>query len=61
MIYCSGQIYYDLEAERTKLGVADVAIVRVEQIAPFPFRSIEPSLRRYSNAEVMWIQEEPKN
>lgn len=61
VIYCSGQIYYDLEAERTKLGVTDVAIVRVEQIAPFPFRSIEPSLQRYSNAEVMWIQEEPKN
>ena len=61
VIYCSGQIYYDLEAERTRLGVTDVAIVRVEQIAPFPFRSIEPSLLRYSNAEVMWIQEEPKN
>ena len=61
VIYCSGQIYYDLEAERTKLGVTDVAIVRVEQIAPFPFRSIEPSLQRYANAEVMWIQEEPKN
>ena len=50
VVYCSGQIYYDLEAERTKLGVTDVAIVRVEQLAPFPFRSIEPSLTRYANA-----------
>jgi len=61
VIFCSGQIYYDLEAERAKTGSNDVAIVRVEQIAPFPFRHVERSLRRYANAEVMWAQEEPKN
>ena len=50
VLYCSGQIYYDLEQERTKRGIKDIAIVRVEQWAPFPFRSIEPSLTRYRNA-----------
>ena len=61
VVYCSGQVYYDLEAERTKRGIKDIAIVRMEQLAPFPFRSLEPSLKRYKNAKVMWLQEEPKN
>jgi len=61
VVFCSGQVYYDLDAERTKRGSNDIAIVRVEQLAPFPFRSIERSLKRYKNAEVMWTQEEPKN
>ena len=61
VLLCSGQIYYDLEAERTKRGIKDIAIVRLEQLAPFPFRYIEPSLKRYSNAKVEWVQEEPKN
>ena len=61
VVYCSGQVYYDLEAERTKRGIKDIAIVRIEQLAPFPFESLEPSLTRYSNAQVQWLQEEPKN
>lgn len=50
VLYCSGQVYYELEQERAKRGIKDIAIVRVEQLAPFPFRSIEPSLKRYCNA-----------
>jgi len=50
VLYCSGQVYFDLEQERTKREIKDIAIVRVEQLAPFPFRSIEPSLKRYRNA-----------
>lgn len=61
VICCSGQIYYDLEAERKKRGIKNIAIVRVEQLAPFPFRKLEPSLVRYKNASVTWAQEEPKN
>jgi 2-oxoglutarate dehydrogenase complex dehydrogenase (E1) component-like enzyme len=38
VVFCSGQVYYDLEAARKKRGAWDVAIVRVEQLAPFPFR-----------------------
>lgn len=44
VIYCSGQVYYELEAERAKRGINDIAVVRIEQLAPFPFRSLEPSL-----------------
>ena len=61
VIFCSGQVYFDLEAERNKRNIKDIAIVRLEQIAPFPFRHVEPSLRKFKNAEVMWVQEEPKN
>lgn len=61
VVYCSGQVFYDLEAERAKRGIKDIAIVRIEQLAPFPFESIEPSLNRYANAQVQWLQEEPKN
>jgi 2-oxoglutarate dehydrogenase E1 component len=61
VLYCSGQVYYDLEAKRQKEGVNDVAIVRVEQIAPFPYRSLRPSAKKYKNAEHCWVQEEPKN
>ena len=61
MLLCSGQVYYDLEAERKKRGIKDIAIVRVEQLAPFPFRYVEPDLARYKNAKVQWVQEEPKN
>jgi 2-oxoglutarate dehydrogenase E1 component len=50
-----------LDAQRTKLGAKDIAIVRVEQLAPFPFRSVTRVLEKYPNAEVMWTQEEPKN
>ena len=61
VIICAGQLYYDLANEREKRGINDVAIVRSEQLAPFPWRSLEPFMRQYSNAEVVWAQEEPKN
>lgn len=47
VILCSGQVYYDLIAERTKLNRKDVAIVRVEQLAPFPFMSLKSELEKY--------------
>lgn len=43
VVYCSGRVYYDLETERVKRGINDVAIVRVEQMSPFPFRALTPS------------------
>lgn len=61
VVFCSGQVYYDLIAERTKRGMNDVALVRVEQLSPWPFRSIEAELNRYKNAELVWCQEENKN
>lgn len=61
VVFCSGQIYYDLEAEREKRGIKDIAIARLEEISPFPFRSVEVEVAKYKNAETMWVQEEPKN
>ena len=49
------QVYYDLAEERKKQGKEnEVAVVRIEQLAPFPFDLVGRELRRYPNAEVMW-------
>jgi 2-oxoglutarate dehydrogenase E1 component len=61
VILCSGQIYYDLINEREKRGVKDIAIVRLEMLCPFPYRALEPQLKRYASAKVQWVQDEPKN
>ncbi|CAM9709198.1 unnamed protein product [Ectocarpus sp. 4 AP-2014] len=61
LVLCSGQFYYDLVAERAKTGRTDIAIARVEQVTPFPFDKVAKQIKRYSNAEVCWAQEEPKN
>lgn len=61
VIFCSGQVHLDLEAARTQMNRNDVAIVRVEQLCPFPFRSITPEIAKFKNAEIVWCQEEPKN
>jgi len=58
LLLCSGKVFYELAAERERAGrTSDVAIVRVEQLAPFPFDLVCRELRRYPNAEVMWAQE----
>ena len=44
VIFCTGQVYYDLENERNKRKIKDIAIIRVEEIAPFPFRSVEAEI-----------------
>jgi len=61
LVFCSGQIYYKLLAEREKRGRNDVALVRIEQIAPFAFDCIAVHTERYPNAKVVWAQQEPKN
>eukprot|EP00612_Vaucheria_litorea_P005795 CAMPEP_0171464818 /NCGR_PEP_ID=MMETSP0945-20130129/8029_1 /TAXON_ID=109269 /ORGANISM="Vaucheria litorea, Strain CCMP2940" /LENGTH=956 /DNA_ID=CAMNT_0011992071 /DNA_START=277 /DNA_END=3147 /DNA_ORIENTATION=+ len=61
LIFCSGQVYYDLLQEREKIGRNDIAIVRIEQIAPFPFDIVAAEVAKYEQAEVDWVQEEPKN
>ena len=59
-MFCSGQIYYELLTEREKRGVTNVALVRLEQIAPFAFDRIAQNCEKYPNAEVVWAQQEPK-
>ncbi|MCS4505080.1 2-oxoglutarate dehydrogenase E1 component [wastewater metagenome] len=63
VVVCSGKVYYDLLQERRKREQDDVAIVRVEQLYPFPEKELSALLkRRYKGAkEVVWCQEEPQN
>lgn len=61
VVFCSGKIYYELLAARTKGQISNVALVRVEQLAPFPDRLVEQFANQYPNAEIAWCQEEPMN
>ncbi len=62
VVFCSGKVYFDLLKARRKDGIRDVALVRIEQLYPFPTEEYEAILNRYSNArEVVWCQEEPQN
>ncbi|MFN3685570.1 2-oxoglutarate dehydrogenase E1 component [Salinarimonas sp.] len=61
VVLCSGKVYFDLFEEREKRGVNDVYLMRVEQLYPFPLKSLQQELSRFKNADVVWCQEEPKN
>jgi len=61
VVLCSGKVYFDLLAERRKRELKDVAILRVEQLYPFPISRLGQRLAQYPNADVVWCQEEPEN
>jgi 2-oxoglutarate dehydrogenase E1 component len=62
VVFCSGKVYFDLLKARRKDGLRDVALVRIEQLYPFPTEEYEAALNRYPNArETVWCQEEPQN
>jgi 2-oxoglutarate dehydrogenase E1 component len=61
LMFVSGKFYYDIIEEREKRGLKDVAVVRIEQLAPFPWDRVAQECKKYKNADVMWVQEEPKN
>ncbi|KAL9653537.1 hypothetical protein ABK040_016614 [Willaertia magna] len=61
VVFCSGKVYYDLLLGRKEKNIDNVALVRLEQLAPFPFHRVMEICDKYSNAEVVWCQEEPKN
>ncbi len=61
VVISTGKVYYDLVQERRDKGVQDVALVRLEQIYPFPEQTLGRVLSAYRNAEVVWCQEEPMN
>ena len=62
IILCSGKVYYDLLEYKTKHDIIDTAIVRIEQLYPFPHQGLEKILSKYpSLTKVVWCQEEPKN
>ena len=62
VVFCSGKVYYDLLEQRRTEQLSTVAIVRIEQLYPFPAAGYEAVLARYPNAhEIVWCQEEPQN
>ena len=62
VVLCAGKVFYDLRAARRERGIEDIAIVRIEQMYPFPRFDLQAVLARYPNLEdAVWVQEEPKN
>ena len=62
VVLCAGQVYYDLVNARKERDIKDIAIVRVEQLYPFPTEQLAAELAKFPAAkEIMWVQEEPKN
>jgi 2-oxoglutarate dehydrogenase E1 component len=61
VVLCTGKVFYDLLQERRQRGTQDVAILRIEQLYPFPEKTLARLLQPYRNAEVVWCQEEPEN
>jgi len=62
IVACSGKVYYDLLAARRERRLDNIAVIRVEQLYPFPHKQFAAEIRRYPNAsEVVWCQEEPQN
>jgi 2-oxoglutarate dehydrogenase E1 component len=62
VVFCSGKVYFDLLKARRKEALRDVALIRIEQLYPFPTEEYQAILARYPNArEIVWCQEEPQN
>ncbi|MBI5277889.1 MAG: 2-oxoglutarate dehydrogenase E1 component [Burkholderiales bacterium] len=62
IVVCSGKVYYDLAKKREEKGADDVAILRVEQLYPFPHKVFASELKKYPNAtDLVWCQDEPQN
>jgi 2-oxoglutarate dehydrogenase E1 component len=61
VVLCSGKVYFDLLHARRERRIDDVAILRIEQLYPFPLKTLAAALARYKNADLVWCQEEPQN
>jgi 2-oxoglutarate dehydrogenase E1 component len=62
VLLCSGKVYYDLLAKQQEAKIKDVAIIRVEQLHPFPTKQVKDAIAKYKNCEsIYWVQEEPEN
>lgn len=62
LVFCTGKIYYDLLARKEELEAKNVALVRIEQLHPFPTEQVEAVIKKYSKAILtLWVQEEPEN
>jgi 2-oxoglutarate dehydrogenase E1 component len=61
VVLCTGKIYYDLLEERSKRKSSETAIIRIEQLHPFPLKQLEKELEKFKNPDIYWVQEEPSN
>jgi 2-oxoglutarate dehydrogenase E1 component len=61
IIFCTGKIFYDLQEVQQKKKIKDAAVVRIEQLYPFPDKQVNKLIKKYKDAKLLWIQEEPKN
>ncbi|XP_043789946.1 2-oxoglutarate dehydrogenase, mitochondrial-like isoform X4 [Apis laboriosa] len=62
VLMCSGKVFYDLVTERQGKQLVDkIAIIRIEQLCPFPYHLLAEEMKKYPNAKLMWLQEEHKN
>jgi len=62
VVYCSGKVYYDLLARKEEFNARDVALVRIEQLHPFPLEEVNKICGKYTNNLLsLWVQEEPEN
>jgi len=61
IIFCTGKIFYDLQEVQQKKKIKDAAVVRIEQLYPFPDKQVDKLIKKYKDAKLLWIQEEPKN
>jgi 2-oxoglutarate dehydrogenase E1 component len=61
LLVCSGKVYYDLLKKQQDEQREDVAILRLEQIYPFPKKQFDALRKKYAKADLLWVQEEPRN
>ncbi len=62
VVFCSGKVYYDLLARKEELDARDVALIRIEQLHPFPEKQVQEIIKKYKNTLLhLWVQEEPEN
>lgn len=62
LAFCSGKIYYDLATRRNELKAKEIAIIRLEQLHPFPAEQVKAVVKQYSSVDrYVWVQEEPRN
>ncbi|MSO75941.1 MAG: 2-oxoglutarate dehydrogenase E1 component [Alphaproteobacteria bacterium] len=61
VVLCSGKVYFDLVQARDERKIKSVALIRLEQLYPFPEKTLARELARYPKADVVWCQEEPRN
>ena len=62
VVLCCGKVYFDLLTERRRRDQQDVALIRIEQLYPFPYEELTAELLKYAHVkQIVWCQEEPKN